>query len=115
MEMAKTKASIKRRTIEDMKRLGVYKSEYDQVIDIYAGLVEQHDALCKQFKDSGHQVTVDTAQGNSKKAPVVAALESLRKDILAYSDRLCLNPKAAEQPGPPKKISKLAQILSELN
>ena len=29
-----------------------------------------------------------------KKAPIVATLESLRKDIATYSDRLCLNPKA---------------------
>lgn len=49
-----------------------------------------------------------------KKSPVVATLESLRKDILAYSDRLCLNPKSFDSLGqstkPPPR-SRLEEVL----
>lgn len=109
------KAAIKKKTIESMKALGVYKPEYDPVIEVYSELCEQYQRLTKQFKESGYQHYEYTAQGGTKKASVVATLESLRKDMLAYSDRLCLNPKALENVtlDQPKK-SKLAQVLSEL-
>ena len=54
-------------------------------------------------------------QGGAKKAPIVATLESLRKDILAYSDRLCLNPKSLENVTAEKTSkSTLARVLSKL-
>lgn len=115
MAKAPTKETVKRRTIADMKALGVYKPEYNRLIDIYAELVEQYYKLADEFKRSGYKYEVSTDQGGSKKAPIVATLESLRKDILAYSDRLCLNPKSLETvtaETTPK--SKLAQVLSEL-
>ncbi|MNC81991.1 hypothetical protein D3C75_1353250 [compost metagenome] len=58
---------------------------------------------------------VKTADGGAKKAPIVATLESLRKDILAYSDRLCLNPKALESvtPDKPKEQSALASLMKK--
>ena len=33
---------------------------------------------------------------NMRKTPLYTAMESLRKDIATYSDRLCLNPKSIE-------------------
>lgn len=111
------KQGIKNRTIDDMKALGVYKPEYDPIIDIYAELVDQYNKITKEFKDGGYQYEVETDQGGRKKAPIVATLETLRKDILAYSDRLCLNPKSLEtvtvETG--KKKSALASALSELS
>lgn len=111
------KETIKRTTVADMKKLGVYKPEYNRLIDIYAELVEQYWILNQQFKSSGYDFEVETIQGGSKKAPIVATLEALRKDILAYSDRLCLNPKALEtvtSDEKPGKKSKLAQVLKDL-
>lgn len=90
------KETIKKNTIAAMKKLGVYKPEYDPVIDIYAELSEQYKRLTSEYKKSEYKFEETTMQGGSKKAPIVATLESLRKDILAYSDRLCLNPKAIE-------------------
>lgn len=109
------KAAIKKKTIENMKTLGVYKPEYDPVIEVYSELREQYEKLTKKFKDDGYKYYESTAQGGTKKSSIVATLENLRKDILAYSDRLCLNPKALETvtPDQPKK-SKLAQALSSL-
>lgn len=110
-----SKETVKRATIADMKKLGVYKPQYNRLIDIYAELIEQYGEILEEFERSGYQYQVETDQGGKKKAPIVATLETLRKDILAYSDRLCLNPKSLETVTIEKgKQSKLAQVLSEL-
>lgn len=109
------KETIKANTIAAMKKLGVYKPEYNPVIDIYAELNEQYKRLTAEFKKSEYKFEETTIQGGSKKAPIVATLESLRKDILAYSDRLCLNPKAIESVTVEKKTtSALAEALKAL-
>lgn len=112
--MAK-KETIKRATITDMKKLGIHKPEYNRLIDIYAELVEQYGEITQKFVDSNYKYQEITADGGYKKAPIVATLETLRKDILAYSDRLCLNPKSLETvTAETGNKSKLAQVLSEL-
>lgn len=111
-----TKKAIKNKTIKNMKALKIYKKEYDPLIDIYAELQTQYSILTKEFIESGYNYEVETIQGGAKKAPIVATLEALRKDILAYSDRLCLNPKSIENvTAENDKKSKLAKALSELN
>lgn len=110
-----TKETIKRRTISDMKELGVYRKQYGRLIDIYSQLVHQYLVLNKKFEEGDYQVQVNSAKGGPKKAPIVATLESLRKDILAYSDRLCLNPKSLETVTvESKNKSTLASVLSKL-
>src|SRR5690625_2640596 len=112
---APSKETIKRRTINDMKNLGVHKPQYNRLIDIYSELVHQHIRLTTEFEASGYQYDVSTDQGGSKKSPIVATLENLRKDILSYSDRLCLNPKSLENVTAEKATkSKLASVLSDL-
>ncbi|BBI32476.1 P27 family phage terminase small subunit [Cohnella abietis] len=108
------KDAIKRATIRDMKALRIYKKQYDRIIDIYAELVTQYNRLTDDFADSGYQVESETAQGGAKKSPIVATLETLRKDILAYSDRLCLNPKSLETVTAEKtETSKLAALVNK--
>jgi phage terminase small subunit len=115
MPRTPTKETVKRATIADMKKLGIYKPEYNRLIDVYAGLVEQYGIITKKYIEEGYKFQESTAAGDFKKSPIVGTLEGLRKDILAYSDRLGLNPKAIETVtlDKPKK-SKLAQVLSEL-
>ena len=91
-----SKETIKRATVTDMNKLGIHKPQYNRLIDIYAGLVYQYNLLLDEFESKGYRFEVETMQGGSKKSPIVATLETLRKDILAYSDRLCLNPKSLE-------------------
>lgn len=113
--MASTKETIKRKTIEDMKKLGVYKPQYNRIIDVFSELVRQYQILTADYEKSGYKCEVKTADGGSKKSPISATLETLRKDILAYSDRLCLNPKSMETMTPEKADkSSLASILKEL-
>lgn len=107
--------SVEERVIKDMKGLGVYKTEYDNIITIYCDLLTQYDDAQKKFIDSDYQYETSTAAGGTKKSAIVATLENLRKDIIAYSDRLCLNPRAIENiTTENKKQSSLADILSEM-
>ncbi|EAG2419286.1 P27 family phage terminase small subunit [Listeria monocytogenes] len=107
--------SVKERVIKDMKGLGVYKTEYDNIITIYCDLLTQYDDAQKKFIDSDYQYETSTAAGGTKKSAIVATLENLRKDIIAYSDRLCFNPRAIENiTTENKKQSSLADILSEM-
>ncbi|SDC69665.1 phage terminase, small subunit, putative, P27 family [Paenibacillus sp. UNCCL117] len=91
-----TKDKIKRSTISDMKVLEIYKPQFNRIIEIYAELVFQYNTLSAEFEENGYQYEVNTDQGGAKKSPILASLETLRKDILAYSDRLCLNPKSMD-------------------
>ena len=74
-----------------MESLGVYKKEFDPVIAIYCEMQEQYRELSDRYEKGGYEFSETTASG-SKKAPIVTTLESLRRDILAYSSQLGLTP-----------------------
>jgi len=99
-----------------MKDLGIHKPQYNRIIDIYAGLVEQYLRAVVEFEESGYVYETETAAGNPKKSSIVSTMENLRKDILQYSDRLGLTPKSFETLTAEEKEKKggLADILSEL-
>lgn len=114
--MAKTKQTIIKETVKNMKELGTYKPQFDQLIHIYAEIVLQYLKAVKDFEDSGQLYETETAAGNPKKSGIVSAMESLRKDILQYSDRLCLNPRSLENVTAESGTkSTLATVLSELS
>ncbi|MGI5840168.1 MAG: P27 family phage terminase small subunit [bacterium] len=115
MAKVASKEAIKRATVRDMKRLGVHKPEYNRLVDIYAGLVHQYLVALADFEMDGYQYETATAAGGTKKSAIVGTLENLRKDILQYSDRLCLNPKSLETVTTESAgKSKLASALNEL-
>jgi phage terminase small subunit len=109
---------IETKTKQNMISLGIYKEEFDTTISIYAGLVEQYQALEKDFKKSKFTVVENTGYSeNKKRAPIVATLESLRKDILQYSNHLGLTPSGLKKikdtmKDDKKKQSKLEMALS---
>jgi len=108
-----TKETIKKATIKDMKDLGVHKPQYNRLIDIYSETVHQYLRTVSDFEESNYQYETETAAGNPKKSGIVSAMETLRKDILQYSDRLCLNPKSLESITIEKKEkSKLTSALN---
>lgn len=111
-----TREYIKKKTVEDMKSLGTYRKEYRDIIDTYVDI--QHDYMIarKEFEESGRQYETETAAGNPKKSAIVDSIEKLRKDLLAYSDRLGLSPKSLESiTAEQKNESKLAGILNKLD
>jgi Phage terminase, small subunit. len=111
--MGRKKTSINRAR-ESMEKLGIYKPEFEPIIEIYSRLLDQHEVLLKEFEDSGYEYSESTAQG-SKKAPIVTTIESLRKDILAYASQLGLTPqgllKADDGAFKKKKVSALSEAL----
>lgn len=100
---ATTKETIAKNTRRDMETLGIYKPEYDPLIDVYADLFSQYLFFMKEFESTGFQYETETANGGSKKSAIVSTIETLRKDLLAYSDRLCLNPKSLNLEPPKEK------------
>jgi phage terminase small subunit len=104
--------------VENMIALNIYKPEFNVTISIYAGLVEQYQALEKEFKKSKFTVVEKTGYSdNTKKSPMVGTLESLRKDILAYSNALGLTPSGLkkindEMNKEKKTVSKLEMALN---
>lgn len=109
--------SIKRRTIEYMKQLGTYKTQYNQVIEVYADMLYQYNILSKKFEEDNFEVVIETERSGGKKTPILASLENLRKDIGTYSDRLMLNAKTynAEIEQPKKEKSTFAKLLEGQN
>lgn len=85
------KKSIINQTRDDMKALGVYKPEFEPIIEVYSQLREQYNISTQRFIDSDYNFKEYTNTG-TKKAPIVTTLEALRKDILAYAAQLGLTP-----------------------
>ena len=115
-ENINNKETIKQKTIEDMQKLGTYKTEYEPIINIYSEMREQYELYTSQLKAFNYKCDENTGAGGTKKSALIATIETLRKDILQYSDRLQLNPKALAdmKNNSGKKESKLSQILKEL-
>ena len=109
------KQSIKKNAVAGMKKLGTYKPEFEPIIDIYSEIREQYELYTRQLKSKEYKCDEYTAAGGTKKSALISTIETLRKDILAYSDRLCLNPKSIETVtvDSPKK-SKLAGMLDKI-
>jgi len=102
-----------------MKKLGVYREEYRNDINIYCDMMHQWEVLSERFADSGYLVeeeyTNKAGATNMRKTPTLATLEKLRVDIAQYSDRLCLNPKSLERVTTESATtSRLASVLSKL-
>lgn len=110
--------NIMNQTRDHMKALGVYKPEFEPIIEVYCQLREQYNELTRRFRESDYDFKEYTNTG-TKKAPIVTTLEALRKDILAYAAQLGLTPqgllKADEAAFKKKKVSGLGSILKELN
>lgn len=97
LEEIKSKKYYKDAVIRKMKELGIYKKEYSNLIDIYAGMLHQYRFFEAKFEENGYEITEEYTNKagaiNQRKVPLLTAMESLRKDIATYSDKLCLNPK----------------------
>ena len=95
-----SKKEIEKDVIKQLKGLGIYKEEYEDIIKVYSGLLQQYKTFEKQFELDGFQVEEDytnkAGATNKRKTPIYSAMEGLRKDLITYSDRLGLNPKSLE-------------------
>ena len=113
------KEGLIKQTKKAMRDLGIYKKEFNRLIEIYAGLLSQYILFEQQFEESGFKIeeeyTNKAGATNMRKVPLYTAMESLRKDIATYSDRLGLNPKALEGISTKERtVSKLDKVLAGL-
>lgn len=76
------KETIKKNTVAELKKLGIFKPEYDRVIEVYADICEQYLAVKKQMTESSYAV----------RSPTAISLENLRRDVLSYATQLGLTP-----------------------
>lgn len=95
-----------------MVGLGIYKPEFDMTISILADQMFLYTKFMEEFEESGYELSTDSAAGTAKKSPTVAMLDLLWKNILQYSDRLCINPKSLKAECDEKKESALEKALS---
>lgn len=116
-----TKRQLKNQTIKRMQHLGVYKEDYEHIIDIYVGMLSQYQAFEDQFEESGYQLTEEytnkAGATNDRKTPIYSAMEALRKDLAKYSDILCINPKSfksVKKPDVPKRVIEKKKPQSKL-
>lgn len=89
---------IRKATVKNMKSLGTYRKEFDHLIIIYANMLYQYILYEEEHAANDYKVAdiyVNKAGAeNLRKLPLINVMETLRKDILSYSDKLMLNPKA---------------------
>lgn len=106
------KSTYRQRIVSDMKSLGTYKNEFEQIIDIYADLLVQYRNTLQQYENEKRENDFYMKE-TGRKPPLMLVIENLRKDIITYSDRLVLNPKSIQGHDVLNKPkSKLAEALS---
>lgn len=118
-EIKTSKSELKAKVIENMTSLGVFREEYEDIINIYVNMLHRLNHLYKEFEASGYEVETEytnkAGATNQRKTPLYLSIEKLENDIVTYSDRLCLNPKAignitsSQEPS-----SKLDQVMAKI-
>lgn len=83
---------IKKKTIEYMKKVGSYQSEYDTLIQTYAETVNIYQNALHQLNDSAKLELVDKGRKN----PLLTVITECRRDITTLSNQLLLTPRANE-------------------
>ena len=106
------KIKAQNKTKKDMKSLGIYRKEFDKLIEMYAEMKAQYDLAWEEFVESGCQAECQTKTGGTRKTAAVITMEELRRQIGAYSDRLCITPKSNIEEK--KAESKLEEVIAEI-
>jgi Phage terminase, small subunit. len=110
-----TEKSIYDDTRNRMKELNNYEPAYSRLVRIYAGMVKQYYEAVNAWEEDGSPLFVISASDSAKKHPALDQIEKLRKDILAYSTQLMLNPKSQKDSDTKAKEapSAFSQFLSQ--
>ena len=97
-------AVIKRRqnkvfkeTVEKMETLGVYRPEFDKIIQRYAQIRVQSDMLNEQWANGGYIVTEEytnkSGATNERKTALYTIIENLRSELTELENLLGMTPK----------------------
>lgn len=78
-----------------MKDLGVYKTEYRNIVNIFISMLHQYEVYEDKFEDSGYKIeeeyTNKAGATNMRKTPLLSAMEKMRMGIVKYSNLLYFN------------------------
>ena len=87
-------------TVKRMETLGVYRSEFDTVIERYAQMRVQYDTLCEEWAKSGfittEEYTNKSGATNERKTALYSVIEKLRTDLTDLENTLGLTPKGLQ-------------------
>lgn len=115
----RTHDEIKQDVINHMQELGTYRAEFSDTINIFVDMLHQYEHLTNQFKDEGYEVTEEHTNSvgavNTKKKPILTAIEKLRMDIATYTNILQLNPRHLGETESNSKSGTLNKILKEIS
>lgn len=120
--MIRRKKKLKKETILKMQSANTYRDYFDTVVESYVECLYQHEVLLQQFYDGGCKIvevyTNKAGFENERKTALYQSLETLRKDILAYSTQLGLTPsglkKINDEMNGKRKASKLDKALCKI-
>lgn len=118
MDYAKLKRKYKKLVKANMVSLKAYRPEFDTLIEVYSGMLAQYDLITERLTTGNFNIEVETERGGTRKSATATAQEKLRTDLITYSDRLMLNPKAllvAKQDLNKKKASKFGEAMKLLD
>ena len=113
--------TYEKRIIKNMKAVGTYKAEFNQVIKTLAKIYEEFDKAKEQFEQSGGQYVIthtnENGATNTIKNPLYRIVEEMEEKILAYNRELGLTPsgyKRIMNKFEKEKRSELAEALKAL-
>ena len=113
--------TYEKRIIKNMKAVGAYKAEFNQVIKRLAKIYEEFDKAKEQFEESGGQYVITHTNKNGATNTIKNSLyriaEEMEEKILAYNRELGLTPsgyKRIMNKFEKEKRSELAEALKAL-
>lgn len=117
-----TAEAWKRKIRKQVCDIGLYRSQFSSTVDALAKILEQRDAIYKQFLDEGAQAVVekmsDRGSVNMAKNPLLVLWMELNAQALSYWVQLGLTPaglrKINEEAMKTPKRSALAEALASL-
>jgi len=118
-----TEKGWKTRINKDCKALGLYKPEFDALIDTASKILAQRDATYEQFVEEGSHTLIikisDRGAENRSKNPLIQIWKELNDQAIVYLRELGLSPKGyksiTEEILKEKKVDALTQALEELS
>lgn len=112
---------IRNQTIENMRKLGTFRPEFEVTVQRYAEMRVQYEVLSEKWYDSGCEITEEyinkAGASNQRKTALYMSMETLRKELTEMENLFGLTPKGLRgiraKGLEEKKESALAKLLKD--
>lgn len=85
------------KTVENMRKLGTFKPEFDAPVRRYAELRVQYEVLTEKWYENGCEITEKytnkNGATNERKTPLYLSMETIRKELTELENIFGLTPK----------------------